>query len=192
LVTHYLEEEPEIRCLVNHGVDDSEEDYLSATLDDSDRYKKARTVPRVVMIKPSNNLKEVLTQIEQRFGIPKEHLSLVSESHYLPGEGIWPNILQWAEIRIRGPGAGPKPKPRIATLPTCQASHWIDIVTEEEDTEEPCLGKELERKLTLQCRDSVKLYPHVGGYRQTVDRERSNVLWISTKLRKTELPLSGM
>jgi hypothetical protein len=49
---------------------------------------------------------------------------------------------------------------------------WTDIESEEEEESGTCLGKDLEHKLTTHFQDDVKLFRHVDGCRQTVDRER--------------------
>jgi hypothetical protein len=102
------EDDPEIRSLANHGVDDCEEEFLpEGSVNSSDGYRERKEMPRNIVISASDNLREIWTQVETKLGIPRSHYALVSGSRYLPESGTWLCRLQWVEIRFRGLGVGP-------------------------------------------------------------------------------------
>jgi hypothetical protein len=72
----------------------------------SERNLRMQKCLRTLALKPSQKVEEIWTQAEQKLKCSRNHFALVTNSHYLPQEGILSEPKQFFEIRWRGGGGG--------------------------------------------------------------------------------------
>jgi hypothetical protein len=163
LIYKDIDANPEIDDLERWGIDDSE-----GSLNDSDGYSARPQIPRELMLTPTKDLGEVWNQVESRLKIPREHFSLVSDSHYLEQSGQWRNALEKVEIRFRGRGAGFGKKAKVTGL---HPTDTIYCAHEEQDIdlefEGGACARDLESALYEDFED-FKICRHINGEKRII------------------------